>query len=108
VISIIGYAKINDDNFDQIISSNKNLLILFTSKNCGYCQIAKKNLNQVIDSFPEILVYECSILNSQKIVERYQVSSVPILKLFIGGKVVYTAFGIRESSDLYYQIKSFL
>lgn len=108
MIGIIEYAKVNDDNFDRIVGSYKNLLILFTSQNCGYCQIAKKNLNQVIDSFPEILVYECSISNSPKIVERYQVSSVPILKLFIEGKVVYTAFGIRDSSDLYYQIKSFL
>ncbi|TDX43614.1 thioredoxin family protein [Orenia marismortui] len=101
------FPKVEDNNIEEVIRSNKKLLIIFSSKDCGYCQLAKNNLLEIIDNFPELAIYECMISKAPKTIARYNISSVPILKLFSDGELVYTGFGVRNSNDLYYQLKSF-
>ena len=101
-------SKISDKNIENIIKNNRYVLIVFTSLTCGQCQLAKNNLLEVVDNFYDLSVYECMVTKNPKIREEYKISTVPTFKLFKDGEAVYTSFGIREQSDLYYQLNSFL
>ena len=100
--------KITSENIDQIIKKNDSLLIVFSNPSCGYCKLAKKNLTEIIDSFPNLVVGECIVNKNHKLKDKYQINSVPMFKLIKAGEVVYTGFGVRSANDLYYQLKSFM
>ncbi|AGB40365.1 Thioredoxin [Halobacteroides halobius DSM 5150] len=103
-----GFPQVSDDNFPEIIREHEVVLMIFSSQDCGYCQLAKRNLREIIDQLSKLQVYECLISEVPEIREKYKITSVPVFKLFKEGKVVYTGFGVRESNDLYYQLSSFL
>lgn len=101
------FPSVTDDNFTKIIRKHELVLVIF-SQDCGYCQLAKRNLEEIIDQLPELPVYEGMISELSEVTEEYKITSVPVFKLFENGEVVYTGFGVRESKDLYYQLSSFL
>lgn len=99
----------NEKEFDKFLYNNKYFLVLFSSSDCGYCQMAEKNINQVLPSIPQLELYKIKMNTEvENIFKKYDVNSVPILKLFKDSEPVYTGFGVRMPDDLYYQLKSFL
>lgn len=57
---------------------------------------------------PKFTIYKSIVDYSPKLVNKYQVSSAPSIKLFVEGEVVQTLFGMRSPDDLYYTLKSYL
>jgi thioredoxin 1 len=101
------FPKANDHNFAEIITLQKKVLIYFSSSSCGRCIIAKQNLLEVLPHFKDLIVFECKVEDAPKIVDKYKITSIPQTKLFIDGEPSYTAFGIRNSQDLYYDLQMF-
>ena len=97
----------NGKEFDRLLKEKDSFFVLFSSEGCGYCQIAEKNINQVLDSFPELELYQLKLNDAPEIFKRYEINSVPVSKVFKDGKAVYTGFGVRSPNDIYYQLKSY-
>ncbi|SHM16341.1 thioredoxin family protein [Halanaerobium congolense] len=95
------------DEFDKLLEEKDAFFVLFSKNGCGYCQLAEKNINQVIDSFPELKLYQLKLTDAPEIFKRYDINSVPVSKVFKEGKAVYTGFGVRSPNDIYYQLKSY-
>lgn len=95
------------DEFDRLLEEKDAFFVLFSNDGCGYCQLAEKNINQVIDSFPELELYQLKLTAAPEIFERYDINSVPVSKVFKDGEAVYTGFGVRSPDDIYYQLKSY-
>ncbi|RAK11203.1 thioredoxin 1 [Halanaerobium saccharolyticum] len=93
--------------FDQLLKEKDALFVLFSNDGCGYCQLAEKNINQVIKSFPQLEFYQLKLAAAPEIFERYGINSVPVFKVFKDGNSVYTGFGVRSPDDIYYQLKSY-
>ncbi|MFO7818608.1 MAG: thioredoxin family protein [Halanaerobacter sp.] len=102
------FKEIDSKNITEMISKNNNLLIIFSNPDCGYCGLAKQNLREIIDEFPDLTVGECIINENPEIKEEYKITSVPMLKLIKDGTVVYTEYGVAAANNLYYQLYSFL
>ncbi|MGM0601684.1 MAG: thioredoxin family protein [Bacillota bacterium] len=103
------YIIKNEKQFKELLENNEYLLVLFSSNDCGYCQMAENNIKQILPSIPQLELYKIK-LNTEvgNIFKKYDVNSVPIIKLFKNSAPVYTGFGVRMPNDLYYQLKSFL
>jgi len=97
----------NGDEFDLLLKEKDAIFVLFSNDGCGYCQIAEKNINEVIDSFPQLDFYQLKLTDAPEIFERYSINSVPVSKVFKDGEAVYTGFGVRSPNDIYYQLKSY-
>ncbi len=97
----------NAEEFDHLLAEKEVFFVLFSNDGCGYCQIAENNINQVIDSFPQLKLYQLKLTDAPEIFERYGINSVPVSKVFKAGEAVYTGFGVRSPDDLYYQLKSY-
>ncbi|ADO77180.1 thioredoxin family protein [Halanaerobium praevalens] len=95
------------DEFKQLLAAKDSFLILFTSQSCGYCQLAKKNIQQVISDFPQLDFYQLQLADAAEIFQSYDINSVPVIKVFKAGQSVYTGFGVRSVNDLYYQLSSY-
>ncbi|TDO78345.1 thioredoxin [Halanaerobium saccharolyticum] len=97
----------NGKEFERLLKEKDSLFILFSNDGCGYCQLAEKNINQVLDSFPQLELYQLKLTAAPEIFERYGINSVPVFKVFKKGESVYTGFGVRSPNDIYYQLKSY-
>lgn len=97
----------NGEEFDRLLKEKDALFVLFSNDACGYCQIAEKNINEVIGSFPNLKLYKLKLSDAPEIFERYGIKSVPVSKVFKAGEAVYTGFGVRSPNDLYYQLQSY-
>jgi len=97
----------NGEEFDRLLKEKDSFFVLFSNDGCGYCQIAEKNINEVIDSFPQLELYQLKLADAPEIFERYGINSVPVSKVFKDGEAVYTGFGVRSPNDIYYQLKSY-
>jgi len=97
----------NGEEFDRLLEKKEAFFVLFSNDSCGYCQMAENNINQVIDSFPQLDLYQLKLNDAPKIFERYGINSVPVSKVFKEGEAVYTGFGVRSPNDIYYQLKSY-
>lgn len=97
----------NGEEFDRLLEEKDAFFVLFSNDSCGYCQMAENNINQVIDSFPQLDLYQLKLNDAPEIFERYGINSVPVSKVFKEGEAVYTGFGVRSPNDIYYQLKSY-
>jgi thiol-disulfide isomerase/thioredoxin len=97
----------NGEEFDRLLEKKEAFFVLFSNDGCGYCQIAENNINQVIESFSELELYQLKLSDAPEIFERYGINSVPVSKVFKNGEAVYTGFGVRSPNDIYYQLKSY-
>lgn len=93
--------------FKKILKEKEAFFVLFSSESCGYCKLAEKNIKEVIDSFPQLDLYQIKLSTAPEIFEEYGVNSVPVAKIFKNGEAVYTAFGVRSPDDIYYQLKDY-
>lgn len=95
------------EEFDHLLEEKEAFFVLFSNEACGACKIAEKNINQVLNSFPNLDFYEIKLNQTPEIFERYDIKSAPVSKVFKEGKAVYTGFGVRAPNDIYYQLKSY-
>ncbi len=102
------FPEITDTSFQEKISKHKFTCVVFSSINCGYCQLAKKNLKDILTQVPKIDVYEYIVDKNSIYMEKYNITSVPVMIIFDNGNIVHRFFGVREKNDLYYQFKAFL
>jgi len=107
VISMYQVAVLKDDNFLKEINKHKYLIVLFSSPDCGSCQLAKKHVIDTAEQFKDIEVRECYIDAAPETIKKYKINSSPLIKIFVDGESVYTGFGVRTPTDLYYQFKGF-
>ncbi len=99
------FMIIDQNILHKLIKDKDNFLLFFSTENCGYCQIAKNNIEKIIDNFPDLSLYEIKLNQNQSLFKQYGVTSVPVIKIFKNAEVVYTGFGVRLPNDLYYQLK---
>jgi len=102
------FPEITDKTFQEKLNKHKFTCIVFSSINCGYCQIAKKNLNDILKQVPQINVYEYIVDNNSIYMGKYSITSVPVMIVFDNDEIVHRFIGVRGKNDLYYQFKSFL
>lgn len=89
-----------DRNFEQTIMSHAPILIDFWGENCVPCKMMEPIIDGIRSKYiGKISVYKANISNCSKVIEQYNVKSVPTIALFVKGKLVGKFSGvIREEA----------
>jgi thioredoxin 1 len=88
-------------SFNNIIQSEKPVLVDFFATWCGPCQTLAPILKQVKDNLGErISIIKIDVDKNQQIAAQYQVRGVPTLILFQNGKQLWRQSGVLSTSDL--------
>ena len=78
------------NNFNQIIKSEKPVLVDFFATWCGPCQMLSPILKQVKDSLGNrVSILKIDVDKNQTVASQYQVRGVPTMILFQNGKPTY-------------------
>lgn len=87
--------------FNDIIQSEKPVLVDFFATWCGPCQTLAPILKQVKDSLGNrISIIKIDVDKNQQIASQYQVRGVPTMILFQNGKQLWRQSGVISTIDL--------
>lgn len=87
--------------FNEIINSEKPVLVDFFAEWCGPCKMMPPILKQVKDFVKEdATILKIDVDKNPQVAQEYKVQGVPTLILFKNGKPVWRKSGIVQSKEL--------
>jgi thioredoxin 1 len=89
------------NSFENIIKSEKPVLIDFFATWCGPCKMLSPILKQVKDSLGErITILKIDVDKNQELSVKYQVRGVPTIILFQNGKQLWRQSGVLTKEEI--------
>ena len=100
---------ITNKNFDEVVSTNKAVLIDFFAAWCGPCKMLTPILEQIVkENRVGIPIGKLDIDQCLEIAQDFGVMSVPTMILFKDGKEIGRIIGLRNKEQLVKEIKEAL
>lgn len=90
-----------NSTFDEIINSEKPVLVDFYADWCGPCQMLGPILKEVKDTLGErISIIKINVDNNQEAAHHYRVKGVPTMMLFQEGKLLWRQSGVVSKIEI--------
>jgi thioredoxin len=94
--------------FNEIIQSDKTVLVDFSAEWCGPCKMMAPILKDVKKEVGDsVTILKVDVDKSPKAASDYQVQGVPTLILFKNGKLLWRQSGVMSKAGLVSVIKKF-
>jgi len=93
---------VSDDTFEQdVLKSDKPVLVDYWAEWCGPCKMIAPILDEVATSYAgKLRVAKVNIDHNQKTPRNYNVRGIPTLMIFKNGKVEATQIGAVSKTQL--------
>ncbi|MBQ3499384.1 MAG: thioredoxin [Clostridia bacterium] len=92
--------KINKNNFDLVINSDKPVLLDFYAEWCGPCRMVSPLIEQIADENPQYLVGKINVDEEPELAAQFGVSSIPLLAVVKNGKIVNKSAGAKPKHQI--------
>jgi len=102
--------QLTDSNFeDEVISSEKPVLVDFWAVWCGPCKMIAPELKKLSEEKSgELKIGRLNVDDNRDIAIKYGISSIPTLLLFKNGEVVKKLIGAMSKDKILTEISQFL
>ncbi len=95
-------------SFNDIIQSDKPVLVDFFATWCGPCKYQGPILEELASAIgDEARIIKIDIDRNQAVAAKYNVRSVPTLMIFKNGEVMWKEAGVKEKEQLIQLLRSF-
>jgi thioredoxin 1 len=102
--------QITDQNFDQeVLSGDKPVLVDFWAPWCGPCRMVSPAVTELAEELKDHLkVGKLNVDENPQTTQRYQIFSIPSLKVFKGGKIIGEVLGAAPKPVIEQKIKAII
>jgi thioredoxin 1 len=88
-------------SFENIIKSEKPVLVDFFANWCGPCKVLGPILKEVKENLGDrISIIKIDVDKNQQVASQYQVRGVPTMILFQNGKQLWRQSGVVQKADI--------
>ena len=92
--------SVNKENFEQISSSEKTVLLDFYADWCGPCRMVSPIVDEIAEEYEEYLVGKINVDDQPELASKFGVFSIPTLVVLKEGKVVNQSAGARPKEQI--------
>ena len=96
---------VNKSNFESVANSEKPVLLDFYADWCGPCRMVSPLVDEIAEENPQYLVGKVNVDNEPELAAAFGVSSIPMLAVMKGGKIVAQAVGARPKEQILDMLK---
>ena len=92
--------KVNQNNFDEILASEKPVLLDFYADWCGPCRMVAPVVEEIALEHPEYVVGKINVDESPELAQKYGVFSIPTLAVMKEGRVAGRMTGAKPKEKI--------
>ena len=97
------------EKFEDLIKSDKPVLIDFFATWCGPCKMMHPVLEDLAGKIgDDARIIKIDIEKNEQLASSYDVRSVPTLMIFRNGELKWRAAGVHSAADLEEKLRSFI
>jgi thioredoxin 1 len=92
--------KVNKNNFEEIKSSSKPVLLDFYADWCGPCRMVSPIIDEIANERDDIVVGKVNVDDEEELAGKFGVFSIPTLVVIKDGKVVSQESGAKPKAQI--------
>lgn len=93
--------NVTNDNFEnEVLKSDKKVLIDFWASWCGPCKMLAPIVDQIAEENPDIKVCKVNVDEEQELAMEFKVMSIPSLFVVEDGKIINQSVGVQSKSQI--------
>ncbi len=94
---------------DEVLNSSDTIMVDFWAEWCGPCRAVSPILDAIASEHADkIKVVKLNVDDNPQMAMKYQITSIPAMKVFRGGEVVKTVIGAKPKPALEADLAEFL
>ncbi|MGV8858416.1 thioredoxin [Rhodoglobus sp.] len=103
-------TEVTDANFEELVlNSEDTIMVDFWAEWCGPCRQVGPILDQIASEHSDkIKIVKLNVDDNPQMAMKYQITSIPAMKVFRGGEVVKTVIGAKPKPALESDLAEFL
>ena len=101
--------EITDKNFEELLASDKPLVVDFWAEWCGPCRMIAPTVEALAEKYADkVIIGKLDIENNPTTVGRFEVRNIPTILFFKDGKKVDKTVGIVSENALESKVEALL
>jgi len=102
--------EVTDETFaDEVLNSNDTIMVDFWAEWCGPCRAVSPILDQIASEHSDkIKIVKLNVDDNPQMAMKYQITSIPAMKVFRNGEVVKTVIGAKPKPAIEADLAEFL
>ena len=94
---------------DMVLNSSDTIMVDFWAEWCGPCRAVSPILDAIASEHADkIKIVKLNVDDNPQMAMKYQITSIPAMKVFRGGEVVKTVIGAKPKPALEADLAEFL